>query len=316
MSSPALPTVVVLTTGGTIASRVGPDGVSTTGRHAHDVLVDAGLRVGVRVRVTDVLCVDSAAMSLLDMDTVRGAVTEALRDDAVSGVVVLHGTDSLEETAMLIDLSHTDVRPVVITGAQRTADHVESDGPHNVESALRVAADPERRGHGVLVAFGPRVLQARGVRKSHTTALDAYSGTPAVDPVPRETLPDSSIDGIRVDVVALYPGVDGLVIDALRSARTDGIVLQAMGAGNANAAVVDAVRRCTDAGVPVMLSTRVPSGGVVTTYGGGGGGADLVRAGAVSAGDLSPAQARILLCALLSNRLPVTADLASISTAR
>ncbi|WP_218017974.1 hypothetical protein [Rhodococcoides corynebacterioides] len=103
-----------------------------------------------------------------------------------------------------------------------------------------------------------------------------------------------------MDIVALYPGVDGAMIDAARHHGAAGIVLEAMGAGNANADVVAAVRRAVDAGIVVALSTRVPSGGVVTTYGGGGGGADLVAAGALSAGEASPAQSRILLCALIA----------------
>lgn len=295
------PRVSVLTTGGTIASRVGPGGVSTTGSQARDVLDSAGRRAGVQVTVIDVLCVDSAAMSLAEMDTVREAVAVELRDESVAGVVVLHGTDSLEETAMLLDLVHTDPRPVVLTGAQRTADHPESDGPRNIELALRVAADPTRRDLGVLVAFGTRVLRARGVRKTHTTALDAYTGRPAGhDDATRHVLSNNPIGGVRVDIVALYPGVDAVVIDALRRHGTDGIVLQALGAGNANGSIVDAVRRCTDAGIPVALSTRVQGGSVVVTYGGGGGGADLVRAGAFAAGDLGPAQTRILLCVLIA----------------
>ncbi|WP_315773717.1 asparaginase [Rhodococcoides kroppenstedtii] len=294
----SVPSVVVLTTGGTIASRVGDDGVSTPGKVAVDLDAIAA-RLGVRVTVVDVLRVDSAAMSHTDLDTVSAAVERALRPD-VTGVVVLHGTDTLEETAMLVDLVHDDPRPVVFTGAQRTADHPDGDGPHNAELAVAVAADPDRRGQGVLVAFGPRVLRARGVRKAHTTELDAYTGVPAASTESRITLRRNPIAGIRVDVVALYPGVDGVMIDAARHHGAAGIVLEAMGAGNANADVVAAVRRAVDAGIVVALSTRVPSGGVVTTYGGGGGGADLVAAGAVSAGETSPAQTRILLCALVA----------------
>ncbi|MBY6366456.1 asparaginase [Rhodococcoides corynebacterioides] len=294
----SVPSVVVLTTGGTIASRVGSDGVSTPGKVAVDL--DAiGARLGVHVTVVDVLRVDSAAMSNADLDTVSAAVAQHLRSDVV-GVVVLHGTDTLEETAMLVDLVHDDPRPVVFTGAQRTADHPDGDGPHNAELAVAVAADPERRDQGVLVAFGPRVLRARGVRKAHTTDLDAYTGLDADVPHPRPTVSRHPIEAVRVDIVALHPGVDGVMIDAACDHGAAGIVLEAMGAGNANVDVVAAVRRAVDAGVAVVLSTRVPSGGVVTTYGGGGGGADLVAAGALSAGTASPAQARITLCALVA----------------
>lgn len=293
--------VSVITTGGTIASRVGVDGTSRAGKPSAEFLADIGARAGVDVRVVDLMSVDSAAMTSADMDRIRRGVEGELRDPTIVGVVVLHGTDTLEETALLVDLMHADPRPVVFTGAQRTADHARPDGPANIEAALRVAANSRFRDHGVLVAFGPRLMHARGVRKTHTVDLDAYDGVRVTTPLPRTVMPRTDIAGVRVDVVALYAGVDEVVVDALREHGTNGIVLQALGAGNTNARIVDAVRRCTEADIPVVLSTRVPDGGVVTTYGGGGGGADLVRAGALSAGTLGPAQARIVLAAALAS---------------
>lgn len=308
-----LPLVVVLSTGGTIASTVGPDGVSTPTLDTGGVLGAAAGEAGVRVHGVEVLQVDSATMTLDDVSTVRRAVVDALADPGVSGVVVLHGTDSMEETAFVLDLHHDDERPVVLTGSQRTADHPHSDASANVVLALRTAVDATSRGRGVLVAFAGRVLQTPGLTKRHTSDLDAFSTTdPAL--LRAGTLSWTDAPWPRVDVVALHPGADGLLLEACVVAGARGIVLEALGAGNATRAVVEGVRRCTAAGVVVALTTRVPLGAVVTSYGGGGGGHELVAAGAVDAGALRAGQTRVLLATLLrsgTDRPRVSAEFAA-----
>lgn len=283
--------VTVLETGGTIASR----------RDVHGVSQPAGAtpefgRVGVDVRIVRVMSGDSSTFDFAAMDRVVDAVADALAEPRCRGVVVLHGTDTLEETALAVDLCHADARPVVFTGAQRTADHPDSDGPANAAAAVVAAADAANRGRGVLVAFGGRLLPARGVRKVHTTDLDAFHTSLQ----PRQVVGRRPLAGFRVDVVALYPGADGLVIDALVEAGTQGIILEAMGSGNANIAVVEAVRRAVIRGVTVVVTTRVPFGSITASYGGGGGGADLVSAGATFEPRLRAGQARLALASRLA----------------
>ncbi|WP_337061533.1 asparaginase [Kineococcus sp. G2] len=293
--SPA-PVLAVVTTGGTIASTRDEHGVSTPSLGGAGLLADAV--PGVRVRVVEALRADSSSLTLADAARVRAAVAGALADADVAAVAVLHGTDSMEETAYLLDLHHDDVRPVVLTGAQRTADDPEPDGPGNVALAVRTALDPAARGRGVLVAFGGRVHPAAGLTKRHTTDLDAFS-SPA-PPLPRaEPLPWTDAPWPRVDVVAVSPGGDGVLVDAALAAGAHGVVLQALGSGNASAAVVEAVHRCTAAGAAVVVTTRVAAGPVSTGYGGGGGGHDLAAAGAVPSGPLRAGQARVLLACLL-----------------
>ncbi|PRY12239.1 asparaginase domain-containing protein [Kineococcus rhizosphaerae] len=286
------PLVVVVTTGGTIASTVDADGVSAPTLAGDTLVGPAAAEVGVRVRVVEPLRVDSSTLTLADAWRVVSSVHEALASPDVAGVVVLHGTDSLEETAYLLDLHHDDPRAVVLTGSQRTSDHPEPDAPANVRLALSTATTRS----GVLVAFGGAVLPAAGVAKQHTTALDAFA---CPDPLPRAVLPAATGDWPRVDVVAGYPGMDGALLDACVAAGARGIVLQGLGSGNATAAVVAAVARAVAAGVAVVLTTRVAAGPVAVTYGDGGGGADLAAAGAVPAGRLKAGQARVLLAALL-----------------
>ncbi|OZC97693.1 L-asparaginase [Rhodococcus sp. 06-235-1A] len=277
--------VSLLTTGGTIASSRDEHGVS---RPVAGIGVDVD---GVRVR--EVMSKDSSALDFADLDTIRTAVADALAEDGCIGVVVLHGTDTMEESALYVDLFHDDERPVVFTGAQRTADHVDPDGPSNIAAAV-AAAQCE---HGVLIAFGGRLLPARGAIKKHTTELDAFRSAELPRPKPLQWNPTA---GIRVDIVALYPGADGLQIDACREAGASGIVLEATGSGNTNARVVHAVKEAVAAGVHVVVTTRVPFGETSPTYGGGGGGHDLLDAGAVFSRELRAGQARVQLAALIA----------------
>lgn len=289
--------VVVLTTGGTIASARGAGGrIAPTTRDPVAALSDP------YVQVRDVMAVDSSTMSLALMVEIRDAVTTALDDPRVVGVVVLHGTDTLEETAMFLDMFHRDPRPVVLTGAQRPADHPDPDGPRNIETAIATARRTDLRDRGVLVAFGDRVMPARGTRKAHTTELDGFQNYLPANECPRATLSwNPDVGQMRVDIVALYPGADRTHIDASIAAGARGIVLDAMGSGNANPNILAAVVYCTANDISVVITSRVPDGLVEPIYGGHGGGHDLVSAGAIASTWLRAGQARIMLAALLSS---------------
>ncbi len=303
----------MITTGGTIASRADASGAKVAQVAGAELL--SAVPTDVAVQVRDVISLNSAALTLSDMDVVRLAVGDALAAGA-DGVVVTHGTDTTEEAALLVDLVHDDPRPVVFTGAQRSADDPSSDGPANLRDAVLVAASPAARGLGVLVVFDGAVHAARGTRKVHTLASAPFLD-PDVGPVGHVVLGElvvhraparppalsglHGLGGVRVDIVALYPGADGMALDALVAAGARGLVLEAPGLGNSHPLVVEAVRRHVAAGVVVLLSTRVHAGPVRAVYGGGGGGVDLVAAGAVLAGYLRPSQARVQLAALLAS---------------
>ena len=286
--------LVVIATGGTIASRRSPDGSSAPVLGGSALL--HGLAPDDDVRVVDALAADSATFTLADMQHIVDAVAEAVADDAVHSVLVLHGTDSLEETSLLAALQVGLPRiPVVFTGAQFTADDPASDGPDNIRVALAAtrAAVP-----GVWVAFGGRVLSTWGLSKVTTDGADAF-GHSRRDAATVPHLP-GDVSRLRVDVVALPPGADDVHLRASLAAGADGLVLEALGSGNTTPTVVAAVRDAVTAGIPVVVSSRVPRGLLVPSYGGGGGGADLAAAGAMHSPTLRPGQARILLAALLA----------------
>lgn len=311
--------VVLLATGGTISSRMREDlgGAAVASDGADDLLRSIGGEQPLPVRVIDVLRLGSYALDIDDMLLVCARIQEVLADPAVVGVVVTHGTDTMEETAFLADLVHRDPRPVVFTGAQRAADSEAPDGPGNLARAIALAGSAEARGHGALLCFAGEVFPARGVRKTETVRRQAFSnpdfglaGSVKDDggvvlegaaPQRREPMPLPAHDAgraCRVDLVASYPGADAAHLRASLEAGAAGIVLQGTGSGNANPELCRAVADATARGAVIVTSTRVHAGPVVPVYGAGGG-KDLLGAGAIPSGLLRPSQSLVLLSLLL-----------------
>ncbi|MFW0787102.1 asparaginase [Gordonia sp. CPCC 206044] len=298
------PHIVLISTGGTIAAHSTADG-TVPRLTAADLIGTGSLNTGSlstepRIIGVDLMSVDSSAMSVADQFAIAAAVVDALTDPATIGVVVTHGTDTMEETSYLTDLFVADDRPVVFTGAQHPADSALSDGPANLAAALRLVTEPNSRGRGVLVAMAGEVRSARGIFKSSTTDLDAFDTVHG--DLPRHTLDRPVPRGrpARVDALALYPGVSPGLIAAAVAQQSAGIVLAATGSGNAHPDITAEVIAAVRAGVVVVVTSRVPHGEVVPAYGGGGGAVDLERAGAIVSRWLRAPQARIAVSALLS----------------
>jgi L-asparaginase len=294
--------VAVIATGGTIASRRGADGASTPSLSGEDLL-SLVPQIAARLKPVDLMAKDSSSLTLADMQRISDAVGVELNDPAVAGVVVLHGTDAMEESSLLVHLQHKITKPVVFTGAQFTADHKHADGPANLARAIETALDQGNAERGVLLSFGGRCLPAWGLYKRSADKADAFR---SAQPVAHAAVLNlaAPVADLRVDIVAIHPGCDATHIEASLQAGAGGIVLAALGSGNANPGIAAAVKRCAERGVPVVVSSRVPEGQLVASYGGGGGGHDLVAAGAIHSSTLRPGQARILLAALLAEKSP------------
>ncbi|MFD1197934.1 asparaginase [Brucella gallinifaecis] len=294
------PLVAVIATGGTIASKRGEDGASTPTLNSDDLLVTLGA-VGAQLRPIDLMAKDSSSLTLIDMQTISEAVAAQIADPEICGVVVLHGTDAMEETALLVHLQNHLSKPVIFTGAQFTADHPDADGPSNLTKAINLATDKANAQKGVLVAFGGRIVPAWGAFKFSSDHADAFRSVRDLDAPDTIHLP-ASVNAIKVDIIAIYPGCDDVHIQASIEAGNQGIVLAALGSGNANIIIVEAVKQCTKHNIPVVVSSRVPTGILLPGYGGGGGGYDLCAAGAIHSQTLRPGQARILLACLIANK--------------
>ncbi len=250
----------------------------------------------------------------------RERVRELSGDRAVKGIVITHGTDTMEETAYLLDRTlDTDV-PVVCTGAMRTSDHAEWDGARNLTDAIRVAAAEASRGRGVQVVMAGKVWQGREAVKIDTVALDSF-GAPfgvlratvsdqvhyKVPSAVRPLVQPASLDA-RVALIPLVVGDDGVLLDAARDTH-DGVVIEAFGSGNLPPRAVPAIGRWVGQGKPVVLGTRCATGEVTPVYAFEGGGARTVAMGALPAGPRTASQARWELTIALSARVPYASGL-------
>jgi L-asparaginase len=244
----------------------------------------------------------------------RGRVREIAESGEVEGIVITHGTDTIEETAYLLDRTLNPRVPVSITGAMRTSNDEGWDGPDNLLDASTVSADSSSRGRGVLVVFNKKVFSGRTAVKTHATDLDAFSA-PYADPTGRveqrrvvyaeaarnrgEGLQPKDLRA-RVAIVSMIVGDSGEILDLVRP-RYDGVVVVAFGSGNVPPGAVPAIGRWIDEGKPVVLSTRCAYGIVTPLYAFDGGGARLVAMGAIPAGPRSSSQARMELTIALSS---------------
>lgn len=312
----SLPTVVVITTGGTIASRPDPitGGVQPALSGFELVAAVPGLKEVARVEVQPFANVLGPALSPEQLfEIAHQACGELARDD-VAGVVVTAGTGIIEEGSYLCDLLNDTPKPIVWTGAQFSADMWDTDGPRNLLNAVRVAACPDATDLGAVVCFNQDINAARDVVKTHKTNTSTFSsldlgilGRADEDrvvivrrPALRRTYRVERIEP-NVDLIKLAAGSDDRFFQASLRAGATGIVVEAFpGVGIISPGALAGIVAAREAGTPVVLATRSLEGRTIPKYGGQIGARDLLPLGVILAGDLAPVKARILLMVLLS----------------
>jgi L-asparaginase len=244
-------------------------------------------------------------------------VRELEESGEVSGIVITHGTDILEETAYLLDRTLERRIPVAITGAMRTSSDQGWDGPRNLRDAVTVAASASSAGRGTMVVFAGKVFAGRTATKTHATDPDAFSaphGGPVgqvADGAVRYASEPGRAGGplqpaslrARVAHVPTVVGDQGTLLDLAR-ADHDGVVVEAYGSGNMPPGAVPALQRWIDDGKPVVLASRCWWGQVTPVYAFEGGGARTTAMGAIPAGPRTPSQARMELAIALSAGVP------------
>jgi len=273
------------------------------------------------VEVVDFARLPAAQQTLAWLTSLQQRITALAADPTTTGIVVTHGTDTLEETAYLLARTVPGDVPIVVTGAMRTAGATDWDGTRNLTDAVRVAADAGARGRGALAVFHGRVLPGLGACKRDAMALDAFSAPHlgeegvVMDAMVRWHRPPAErrvvslgLVGLtaRVPLVYSMPGDDGALI---RAAATwaDGIVVVGIGSGNLPPGAADAAVESLTLGVPIVLASRCIAGEVTPIYGFDGGSAVSVRRGLVPAGPRTAQLARLELAITLSAGVPYAA---------
>ncbi len=305
--------VHVLFTGGTISMRIDPGtGAALPALSGQEIVARvSGLKKEARLSLEDYARLPGPHVTPQWMWRLRAHVAELLDRPDVHGVVVTHGTDTLEETAFLLDLTLDSGKPVVFCGAMRTVSEPGWDGPANLMAAVRTAVHPEAPGRGVLVAVGEEIFGAGEVSKWHTQRLDAFRSARGPLAIvdrgvvrferpparPRTLMPRRLVTD--VDLHTMATGVDDRLIRASLARGARGLVVEATGCGNVPPGALPGLRKAIASRVPVVVVSRCGEGRVGPAYGYEGGGQMLEAMGAIFGGDLPGPKARIKLMVAL-----------------
>tara|TARA_R110000796_G_scaffold198452_1_gene314771 strand:+ start:5421 stop:6413 length:993 start_codon:yes stop_codon:yes gene_type:complete len=309
--------VIVLTTGGTIASTLGRNGLNVSGAMSGESLLDRvplPERRDFQVEVRSVLQKPSNAISLDDLIQLSRHCQALEQDPDVIGIVITHGTDTLEETAHFLDITLSlQSCALVMTGSQRAPHEEGTDAFRNLANAITVAAEPCVRGIGVAVVFNESLYAARSVRKLNTYQVNGF-GAPGsgalgyVDgqrvhlaQVPRRAVPLPLGDSLpRIDIIPSYLDANPRLIEAAVASGAQGLVVEGLGRGHVPPMWIESITEATRGGIPVAVVSGCQEGPVNTSYEFQGSLASLQAHGAFSVRDLSARKARLTLAVLLS----------------
>jgi L-asparaginase len=306
--------VSIVFTGGTISMGFDPvaGGPVPMFSGAEIIARVPGLEDYAEIRSIDFARLPGPHMTPGRMLELAGRIQTELDDASVDGAVVTHGTDTLEETAYLLDLVLTSAKPVILVGSMRNSADLGWDGPANLRAAVRVAADPQARELGVLVVMNDQLLAATEATKTHVEALETFQSRDFgpvgfLDKdrlmvlhrrVVREHIPAARVEE-NVEIIKLSAGSDGTLVRSAVQAGMRGLILESLGRGNVPVTAIGAVEQALGSGLPVVITSRCPRGRILDTYAYEGSGKHLKRLGAILGGLLPSHKARIKLMLLL-----------------
>lgn len=260
--------------------------------------------------------VPSPHMTIQHVKQLKDIILEAVTNKYYDGFVITHGTDTLEETAFLLDLILGIEQPVVITGAMRSSNEIGSDGLYNYISAIRVASDEKARHKGVMVVFNDEIHTARNVTKTHTSNTNTFQspnhgplGVLTKDRVQFHHMPyrqqalENVNEKLNVPLVKAYMGMPGDIFSFYSREGIDGMVIEALGQGNMPPSALEGIQQLVSLNIPIVLVSRSFNGIVSPTYAYNGGGYQLAQQGFIFSNGLNGPKARLKLLVALSNNL-------------
>lgn len=302
--------ILVLHTGGTISMQADASGAVVTSSDNPMNHVSNPLE-GIQVHSLDFFNLPSPHIKPKHMLALYQKIKEEA--DNYDGVVITHGTDTLEETAYFLDTMEVPHMPIVLTGAMRSSNELGSDGVYNYLSALRVASDDRAADKGVLVVMNDEIHAAKYVTKTHTTNVSTFQ-TPTHGPLglimkheilyfktaePRVRFDLDHIQGL-VPIISAYAGMTDELIDMLDLEQLDGLIIQAFGAGNIPKETAQKLESLLQKGIPVALVSRCFNGIAEPVYAYQGGGVQLQKAGVFFVKELNAQKARLKLLIALN----------------
>jgi L-asparaginase len=327
-----LPRILVLATGGTIAGQADPraSGAYKSGQITGEQLIQAvpGLDKLASLNAEQISSIGSQDMNDKVWFALASRIQQAFDKNEADGIVITHGTDTLEETAFFLDNVVKGDKPVVIVGSMRPATAVSADGPGNLYEAVQIAADPRSRGRGVMAVLNDKIEAARSVTKTNTTSIETFASPnggpigyvdtaggvrfmaqasgpkratyalPASEPLP------------RVEIIYSHANMDAIPVEDAISHGAKGIVLAGVGDGNTSNQALEALEAAAKKGIIVVRSTRVRSGFVTRNVE-----VDDDKDGFVVSEDLNPQKARVLTQLLIASGVTAPADMQRAFTA-
>lgn len=308
--------IYLLTTGGTIASVENEEGRFASGQLPGEELVKKlNIPPHITLRVESILQKPSFHITLQDLVAIKNRLHELLEDENVDGIVITHGTDTLEESAYFLDLTVPTKKPIVITGSQRAPSDEASDALTNLRHAIIAAGEDDLINAGVVVVFNERIYTAKYVKKEHAANVQGFTSfgfgyIGVVDndrvfiyqkPLKQETYPFNDQKIPTVDIINGYLDADAKFLRCAIAHQVDGIILDGAGRGQVPPTYMEAVEEAIKNNIKIVLTTSSEEGFTHTTYEYEGSAYDLYRKGVVLGGDLHSKKARMKLIVLLSS---------------
>lgn len=309
--------LLIIHTGGTISMKEGEDGKVSPS--AENPLLSALERLNHPAKLVQesLFNIPSPHINIEHWEQLKNRIEKAVNEENMDGIVITHGTDTLEETSYFLDLALNVNVPIAITGAMRSSNELGADGLINLQSAILVALNEESRDKGVLVVMNDEIHNAKFVTKTHTTNVATFQ-TPTFGPcglVTKESViffqkltayerfPINQLTKINVQLLKAYVGMDSFLLEKLAESQCDGVVIEALGAGNLPPSCLDGVTALVKANIPVVIVSRAFNGITQDVYDYVGGGKQLKQQGIIFTKGLSGQKARIKLMVLLNQQL-------------